>query len=241
MPIVANKLRHLHREMGSTGLVWYLAALLVARLKLGRLHRYVFLAQPVANPRPLSNTTATLVVKQISRSEYQSNWFPRPDHVINERFDQGAQCLVAFSKGAPAACLWLVFDSYVEDEVRCHYRLWPAETTAWDFDVFLHPEYRLGRTFARLWDAAEKHLSAEGRHWCLSRVNAFNPSSLRAHQRRGAIAVGKATFLTLGTVQLLISGKPPYFHVSRGAHQTPCITVSAPGNMPSPATKEAQT
>jgi hypothetical protein len=83
----------------------------------------------------------------------------------------------------------------------------------WDFDVYVAPEFRLGRLFARLWDFTNSELRAQGFRWTISRISAFNPESLAAHSRLGARRLGSAMFLVAGPLQVSFASLPPYVHV----------------------------
>ncbi|HEY8351300.1 MAG TPA: hypothetical protein VIK87_02045, partial [Sphingomonadales bacterium] len=100
------------------------------------------------------------------------------------------------------------------------------QETAWDFDVYVAPEHRMGRTFARLWAAANEYLRARGVRWSLSRISGYNPASFNSHKRLGARVIGRASFLRIGNWQLMWSNRAPYLHLSRKAQ--PRLRVRAP-------------
>lgn len=184
-----------------------------------RLVRYYFIAQPVPpkggsalRPSPKSHVALAAQSDPVAAS------FPRPIPVIQKRFQEGNICFVATVNERFAGFLWLALDHYDEDEVRCRYRLTPPECS-WDFDVYVEPEFRLGRTLARLWEAANEHLAARGVRWSFSQISSFNPDSLRAHARLGGKKVGSASFLCLGDIQITLATVKPFLHIS-----------SAPGN-----------
>jgi hypothetical protein len=140
---------------------------------------------------------------------------PRPAEVIRERFAAGSECRVALVKGNFAGMIWTSRGRHVEDEVRCEYVLDDA-LDAWDFDVYVVPRYRFGRTFARLWQAVDDHLSADGAEWSFSRISLFNRPSVIAHTRLGAQRVGRVVFVVAGHWQLAIADTGPRLHVARG-------------------------
>lgn len=127
--------------------------------------------------------------------------FPRPAAVNRWRWEQGATCHVATVKGEFAGTLWIQHDLYREDEVRCDFVM-PDARTVWDFDVYVAPRYRLGRTMGRLWKAVDAGLAAEGVAWTFSRISRFNADSLNSHARLGAVSIGRVTVLFLGPLQL---------------------------------------
>lgn len=228
MRSVAAKLRGLIGELGPTGAGSFLLARALTASGIGQLHCYLLVAQPVPAHPGASRPSKLIRVRQVSEQDYQVAWFQRPAAVIRERFRQGAVCFVAFREAQAIGCIWLITDQYLEDEVRCHYILQPAAHTAWDFDVYLHPRHRLGRGFVYLWEAANSWLREHGRHWSLSRIDALNRASLLAHRRQGAVVVGQALFLRLGPLQLLVSNRSPYLHLSPHPGRIPALRVSAP-------------
>lgn len=126
-------------------------------------------------------------------------------------FSCGAKCLVAFKDGKFIGFLWLLLGPYQEDEVRARFILLPENKTAWDFDVFIVPEYRFGLAFTCLWDEVNNLLLNNDIHWSCSRIAATNSMSLRLHLRQNAECLGSAYFLcSTGWLASLF----PYFHLS---------------------------
>ncbi len=209
-----------------TGLL-YLTQRTLARLPLGlNVVKYHLVAQPVPEP-PKRKRPHTLRIKQVTLSEYQDHWFPRPRPAIEARFAQETICFVAFSDGEALACLWLkVQGDFVEDTVRCRFRPMPVEHTAWDFDVFVHPEHRLGRTFMHLWTHAFEWMRENDIHWTMSRIDAFNLPSINSHKRLGAQVTDSIVFWTWGSWQLTITSHPPRRMLSRTA--VPTFKIEAP-------------
>ena len=153
--------------------------------------------------------------------------FPRPAAVIARRFENGARCLVARKGERFVGFLWTQPREYVEDEVRCIYSLQPPDATAWDFDVYVDPQFRLSKAFIRLWDTAHARLRSEGRAWTMSRIHVLNRESIRAHTRLGAVRLASALFVTGRGFQLALFTVRPYFHAG-GPGRTPRITLRAP-------------
>ncbi|MET0323524.1 MAG: hypothetical protein ABW069_22630 [Duganella sp.] len=161
---------------------------------------------------------------------------PRPAPVIAARHAQGAQCLAAWRQRHLAGMLWLIDHGYQEDEVRARYRL-ASPHACWDFDVWVHPDERLGLTFARLWDTARQHLRARGVRWSCSRISAFNPASLRAHAALGIVPLGSALFVRCGSWQWMFASMAPRFHLSRSPASFPLMTFDT-GALAGPPAKE---
>jgi len=223
------------RELGvANGLLYLLArCLATATLGTGRLIRYHFLAQPVHETRLLPEGGANRIrVEQIRSTDPLAEQMPRPPEVVRARFAAGALCFAASLHGRLVGCLWLKAERYDEDEVRCTFVPLPGGEAVWDFDVYVAPDHRLGRTFLRLWDAAYDFMRTNGIRWTISRVSAFNPGSLTAHARLGATRVGAATFVCVGSWQLALLDRKPYVHLSFGGSRGPRLELKAPAANP---------
>jgi GNAT superfamily N-acetyltransferase len=232
-----SKLRSVAREVARLGpwnaALWTLGRLLsVLTDNRARIHRYRFVAQPVRKD-PLARVgLSSIAIRRIDAHDPLVQQFPRPAGVIAERFRMGALCVGAEKQGKFVGFLWLKEREYPEDEVRCLYRLEPPGVAVWDFDVYVEPEYRGGRTFARLWDAANAWLFDHGYGWSLSRISAFNPESLAAHARLGTRALCSATFVRLGTLQLALLPQAPFLHASFRDDRTPMLRLRPPNANP---------
>ena len=229
--MVSQRLTTTLRELGPTNGVLYLISRLLARASQNkvRIVRYLLVAQPVPTHKPSYSRPPTQgVTRWVDASDPVVEDFPRPDYVIKRRFENGASCLVIESRGRFAGFLWLSFGSYEEDEVRCCYTFKYPESSAWDFDVYLESRYRIGRSFSKLWDAANSHLAAKGIDWSYSRISAFNPVSLAAHKRLGAQFLFSATFLCIGQLQFSIYGTRPYIHLSSNPRSRPQLVLAPP-------------
>ncbi|MCU0927174.1 MAG: hypothetical protein MUF44_14505, partial [Hydrogenophaga sp.] len=102
------------------------------------------------------------------------------------------------------------------------YEIADPVTCVWDYDVYVEPRLRLGRAMARLWRAVDDDLAARGVRWSFSRINRFNAASMRAHQRLGAVEIGRVMFSVVGSLQLRRVGAP-----TRGA----CWLPDGPGGV----------
>lgn len=195
----------------------------------GRLVRYHFVAQPVppkgyANMRPSVKTS----LEFIDASDPIVAFFPRPTSVIEQRFKNGNLCLTARAGDRFAGFLWLARHQYDEDEVRCCYQFLKPEESVWDFDVYVEPDFRYGRTLARLWDTANNYLDTDGKRWSFSRISASNSESLRSHTRLGIQRIFSANFLCVGKIQITVVGICPFLHVSLSPNQKPTLTLAPP-------------
>jgi hypothetical protein len=192
-----------------------------------RIHKYYFVAQPVATaPWLPSRRGQSVEIRRVGEFDSLVKQFPRPDWAAPYRFRQGSVCLAALKGGSLAGFLWLTMGPYQEDEVRCRYFPLPAGKSAWDFDVYVEPEQRNGVVFLKLWDEANRFLSTNRFQWSLSRISAFNSGSILSHAKMGTRRIGAATFVTLGPWQIAVATVPPYFHLSTFAGSFPTYALS---------------
>ena len=148
--------------------------------------RYYVVAQPVPKPFvPVCRLSETEKVYEAGPEDALVGFFPRPREVIASRFERGHVCLLAAKNDTFAGFLWFAQERYDEDEVYCRFVLTEPESCVWDYDVHVEPPFRMGRTFARLWDAANQRFADSGIEWSCSRISAFNRQSLQSHQRLG--------------------------------------------------------
>lgn len=205
------------RQLGwlNTGL--YTLDRLLAKISKGgvRLYKYYLVAQPVAKASLLPPGRGMQIEVRVIREQDEAvSLFPRPAAVIKARFKQGAMCLAAFKDEQFIGFLWLMLGSYQEDEVRARFTPLPARQAAWDFDVFVTTDFRLGFTFPRLWDEANRILTGNNIRWSCSRISAFNAVSRESHARLGTVSLGSTVFLCAGRWQAMFATIPPYFHLS---------------------------
>lgn len=233
---VALRWRSLRAEHGSTSVaLLYGLHRVLQRLSGGRaaVVPYLLVAQPVGNAaladvKPDPGT----VVRRVGPDDPVTTEFPRPPDVVSARFAAGAECHVAFVKERFAGFIWIMRARYVEDELRCVYEITDPSAGVWDFDVYVEPRLRLGRTMARLWKEVDDKLAAEGIRWSFSRINRFNAASVRSHQRLGARTIGSACFVVLGPLQLAVGRSPRLVSVSLGQGAGPRLRVDSPGPPP---------
>lgn len=228
-----QRLRRPLRNLGLLDGLLYLAASALGRISAERcqLHRYYLVAQPV--PMNAGDRSGPAqAIRRIDPSDAVVEWFPRPPAVIAERFAAGSECLVAESSGRFAGYLWISRGHFVDPDQRCRFELVPASQCIWDYDVYIAPEFRLGRTFLRLWEGTNAYLSSQGIRWSVSQISAFNRGSLAAHQRLGSIRKASSTFLVIGGMQLSIFTIPPYLHLSRSPRTHPTVRVDLSGAAP---------
>lgn len=225
-----RKFQALAAELGRTNALLYSISRVLGRLGgFASLHRYILVAQPVRQEALLPpHRGRSIAIREVSADDPALAAMPVAAEVVRYRFAQGAICLGAFVKGEMIGTIWLCLGAYDEDEVRCRYLPKPDGRVAWDFDVYIHDDFRTGVAFARLWDATNAYLLARGVRWSMSRISAFNPRSLVSHRSLGATSLGNATFLRLGRWQILLSSLRPITHLSTGPTDIPLLELSAP-------------
>jgi hypothetical protein len=225
-----GKLARLADSMGSVDALLYAAARGLARGSSGhlRLRKYYIVSQPVAaGDLTPPRRGRSIEVSEGTRSDAAAVEFGRPRAVIEQRLASGTRYLVARRNGELLGFQWFSLVDYDEDEVRCRYRLRPADRCAWDFDIFVRPEARTLPVFARLWDACNAILRAQGITRSLSRIDAFNPASRQAHASLGATTVGWCLFVTAGRAQLSVLSARPWLHLSLSGEAAPVLAVSS--------------
>ena len=224
-----KSLRALVSELGAPLAVLYAIHIALGRISGGRarLVPYAFTAQPIGHAEGVAvRADPGTVIRLASNDDPMVAAFPRPPDVLAIRYRRGAQCYAAIVKGRFAGHIWIRRDHYDEDEVRCRYVLAAPHNSVWDFDVYVVPEYRLGRTLARLWQAVDAALAEQGVQWTFSRISLFNPASLKAHARLGAVRVSSAVFVVLGRLQLGFFSRAPFVNVS--VDRAPTIFFTPP-------------
>jgi len=219
------------RDLGFSNAALYLCDRVLKRLTASRafIQRYYLVAQPVDMPLRLPRRLGeTFEVRQISEGDSALLAFPRPQPVLRARFGQGSSCIALFRASQMVGFIWLCPGPYHEDEVRCTFVPAPEGQACWDYDLYIVPEQRNGMAFIKLWSAAIEQLKSRGISWSASRISAFAPASLAAHQRMGAVVVGQAFFLVAFGLQITIATTRPFLHVSVTARSRPEIRVDAP-------------
>lgn len=220
--------RQLAGTFGIATAAWYAASRVLDAATNGRVRivKYRFVAQPVPDSPAASPERGKggVELRWLRADDPLVAQMPRPPAVIARRFSDGARCLAAVKSERLIGFLWYQENGYLEDEVRCRYRF-NAATTVWDFDVYIDPEFRLGRLFSRLWSTAHRELRARGYCWTISRISAFNAASLSAHARMGARTIGSATFIAIGPLQVSFATVAPRFYLSWRADRYPLFVL----------------
>lgn len=191
-------------------------------------NKYYFVAQLLNKKSLLPESKGQHIqVFELPYSATTHHPSPRSTAKILNRYKQGAVCLVAYKNNDFAGCLWYAKSRFREDDVRCLYEL-VSDQTAWDFDVYVKPKFRLSPVFLKLWDTTSAKLLSEGCLWSLSRISAFNAISLSSHKRMGAKVIGWAVFTSLGTLQITIASIRPFLHISFSEASFPIFKLHPP-------------
>ena len=191
--------------------------------------KYYVVAQPVRTQRLLPEKRGKdIFVQQIDRDHPLISRLPRPRDEIVRRFAGGAQCFLATRNGQTIGHLWVTRSAYREPVHRSEFVMRPGDGTAWDFDMWVSEDERLGFAFSRLWDQCNAYLREQGVAWTFSRVSAFNATSLKAHQRLGMTVMHSLFYVTAGSVELLIANVAPFMALSFSSRRFPAIALAAP-------------
>lgn len=215
-------------ELGlATGLM-YLTALLFRRfLPLFSVEKYYVVAQPVAKKPLLPERRGQKISVHLIKSDHPILAdLPRSREELARRFAGGAVCFLAMREEQIIGYLWVTQSPYREPLHRAEFDPRPSGQIAWDFDMWIQPDERLGLAFARMWDQCNSFLRERGVSWTCSRVSAFNPASLRAHARMGMRVMHTLTYLTAGSVELLVADVAPFLALS--VRRFPTIALAAP-------------
>ena len=197
-----------------------------------RIIKYHLVVQPLRNGLGIPMRRGRdIEIREIGPGDQLLGAMGHPPATIANRLRQGSRCLAALKEGELAGFLWWVEGAYEEDEVRCLFVPEPEGLAVWDFDVYVSPHKRAGPVFARLWDAASRCLVAAGYRYTCSRISAFNPASLAAHERLGARVVAKRLFICLGRLQVMVGGRRRPLHVSISDSSRPRVRVALPGSL----------
>lgn len=178
---------------------------------------YVFVVQPV----PEKPFLPPMMSKHghAERLTPSSPWLskgPVPLAVFLERLNRGDRGVAALRKDQLLGYAWWSTKAYFEEEVRCNFELEDRSCSAFDFDVYVAPEHRMGLGFLSIWDALSEELRRSGVERTYSRISRFNLASVRAHSRYGAEEVGRVLFVRAGVLTLAVSNQFPFVRAALG-------------------------
>lgn len=215
----AQRIRDDLRRMGAGGWAVYALSTALERLSRRRIHLLAlrFYLQPVARERlvPRRNVPDPITIGPIPEGAFDAEAFDRPEQAIADRYRDGSTCIGAVRDGELIGFMWLQPGMLRERLVRCQMHAAPADRVVWDYDFEIHPRYRLGRLFGRLWDCAFETLRERGVEATVSWVRLENRASEQAHARLGARRIGWAFFVTAFGRQLMFSSLRPKIAFAR--------------------------
>jgi hypothetical protein len=218
------------KRLGFIGSIAYYVPRVVSRISRGRCKIFpiAFYAQPVGTMRLVREEANTgVTVAPLSPTTLSEATFGRPEGVIAERFLSGQICIAAVKDTVLMGFIWISTGALKERLVRCEFEPFPIGAVAWDYDIYIVPRYRLGRTFARLWDGAREYMRQRGFKASVSWIELSNVGSIRAHLRIGARRVGWAVFVTAWDAQVTFCSVPPFFHWSSPGGRPARLRVDA--------------
>jgi hypothetical protein len=212
-----QKIANPFREFGALAGFLYVIDRALSRLS-PRWHLYVYelMVQPISDRPLLPRQFAQVEVREIEAGDPAIALMPVRPEVLQARHAQNAICLGAFKKDVLIGYMWFCHGAYREDEVRCTYVLDAIDESVFDFDFFLFPEHRMGTGFVALWNGANQFLHRRGIRFTFSRLTRFNVASRRAHQHLGGKIVGRALFLRMGRIEVMVATLFPYLWASCG-------------------------
>lgn len=222
------RLRSTIAGMGwTTGFLYLLSLALRRFLPFLSVEKYYVVAQPVALRAMLSERRGRNISVMLIESDHPLlAELPRSREEVARRFAGGAVCFLAVRDERIVGHLWVTRSPYREAVDRSEFDPRPSQNMAWDFDLSIMPDDRLGLAFARLWDECNRYLRERGIAWTCSRVSAFNRASLRSHARMGMRVMHTLTYFRAGSLELLVADVAPFLSVS--ISRFPIATLAAP-------------
>ncbi|GGD75311.1 hypothetical protein [Lacimicrobium alkaliphilum] len=223
MPSVIRKLKNTYQEFGFLVATAYLSHLVLTRLG-GSSGLYIYHFYEQALERPEAQRINGFTFEWLDRYSDFLIVLPRPEEKLKDRFNGSTRCLLGKKNGELASCAWFACGVFDEDEVNYRIRLGPQQV--WDFDVYVIPKYRLGRLFLYTWQRASNDLRTEGYQSTLSRISAYNRTSVTTHEKLGAKCLSTAIFLKIWSFQITVATRIPYLALSIGERGKPTFDFS---------------
>jgi hypothetical protein len=211
-----GKATNIFREFGFAGGLLYLANRLLQALspRMG-LYAYEFMAQPIpAQPIVPPRLVKSFTYRLIPRGHPDIARMPARADIKESRFAQGAICLGTYRGDELVGYIWLCFDRYLEDEVRCDYHLADPTRSVFDFDLYVMPQYRMGLGFMAVWHGANEYLRERGVTYTFSRLTRLNTASKRSHAHLKWERIGQALILQAWRAELMFFTIAPYVALS---------------------------
>lgn len=208
-----SSLKSLINELGITNTISYLFSRVFNSVFGIEMTHYIFYSQPISSKKRVSEKKLAQYEFQVCDQNSQIiSQLDRPLEVIETRFKQGAICLLAKKEDLLLGCIWLVKQRYIEDQIRASYYF--PDDTIWDFDVFVIPKKRLTPLFAALWDTADNLMLEQNINKSISRILAYNSSSIKSHTSAGASKIGWLIALSRNNFQITFHSLAPFIHIA---------------------------
>jgi len=207
---VFKSLRNTYRELGFlSGSVYLLHQLMQRVSQSSGIYFYDWVVQPVTANRLLPEKRAAKYTHKVIQGDHPLvKEMPVLPEIIEERVSQGAECVALFKGDALVGFIWFTFGSYAEDEVRIDFLLEPRDESVFDFNLYIFPKYRLGYTFAAIWDVANHYLYDRGIRYSYSRITHIKRNSFSSHSKLGATRLGASLTLKLGGFEITFVRRP---------------------------------
>lgn len=205
-----RSLKSTYRELGPLSGSVYLTDQAMQRLwPNSGIFFYDWVVQPVTPNRLLAESRAAKYRHQIIKgNDPLVEQMPIRPEIVSKRIDEEAECIAVFKGENLVAFIWLTYGSYIEDEVRIDFHLQPEEQSAFDFNLYIFPKYRLGYAFAAIWDIANDYLYRRGIRYSYSRITHLKRNSFSSHGKLGARKIGASLTLKLGKLELSMIRRP---------------------------------
>jgi hypothetical protein len=238
------RFRNVLREFGATAGLLYLADRALRGLSQGMgLYVYELMCQPI-DERPVlpARMSNSIAFRTIERGGIELDLMPARPEIKQARYEAGARCLGVERNGVLVGYVWLSLGDYAEDEVRCIYGLPHGGDAAFDFDLYVFPEHRMGIGFAAIWHAGKQYLHSLGVRGSYSRMARFNLPSRRAHLRMGSRIIGRVLVLRLWALEILLATVWPFCSVTWGprSHRPRLRLPPLPAASAAPASSRAR-
>lgn len=212
---------------GFAGTLYILDRLLSSLSPQLRLQFYEMMVQPIPDQPIIGGRFANSIdIRRIEPGAPEIELMPARKDIIISRFAQGAICLGGYTKGHLIGYIWLSFNSYEEDEIRCTYVLEDHAHSVFDFDLYILPEHRMGIGFIGLWNGTNKYLREQGIRYTFSRLTRYNTPSRKSHAHLGWKCVARVFSLKMWCLEIIIAGIFPYFSISFNRNSRVQLTLS---------------
>ena len=198
--------------LGIAGVLSYATARLATKAGVVGYSRYTLVAVPVSGmPKmPRGYRVEAISPDALAKLPIDANVEEQA-----RRFAQGLTCLAAYNAHDEfVGVTWVGPGPF--DESMVHLRFVVPDTAIWDTGLWIHPDHRLGRTFAALWAGTAEWMQVRERIWSMSWIADYNLPSLLSHRRMHSATVGHITTVRFFRWQYMAEGVPKFVRIDRG-------------------------